>query len=59
MVQGYIDNTKSIEDMIRDIENINDISSSNARTVEEIASASEHLATMTAKLNHLLEQYKT
>ncbi|WP_177202007.1 methyl-accepting chemotaxis protein [Hydrogenimonas thermophila] len=59
MVQGYIENTKSIEDMIKDIENINEISSSNARTVEEIASASEHLASMTAKLNHLLEQYKT
>jgi len=59
MVQGYIENTKSIEEMIKDIENINEISSSNARTVEEIASASEHLASMTAKLNHLLEQYKT
>ena len=59
MVQGYIKNTQSIEEMIKDIENINEISSSNARTVEEIASASEHLASMTAKLNHLLEQYKT
>ena len=45
--------------MINDIENINEISSSNARVVEEVASASEHLAVMTTKLNHLLEQYKT
>ena len=59
MVEGYIENTKSIEEMIKDIEGINDISSANARTVEEIASASEYLASMTAKLNHLLEQYKT
>ena len=59
MVQGYIENTSSIEGMIKDVENINEISSSNARTVEEIASASEHLASMTAKLNQLLEQYKT
>ncbi len=59
MVQGYIDNTKSIEDMIVEIENINQISSENARKVEEIAAASEHLATMTAKLNQLLEQYRT
>ena len=59
MVQGYIDNTKSIEEMVKDIEKINDIASSNARTVEEIASSSEHLSDMTAKLNQLLEQYRT
>ena len=59
MVQGYIDNSKAIEEMVKEIENINEISSSNARTVEEIAAAAEHLASMTAKLNQLLEEYRT
>lgn len=58
MVQGYIENTKLIEKMTKDIENINEIASSNARTVEEIASTSERLSSMTEKLNLLLDQYK-
>ena len=59
MVQGYMSNTKSIQSMIDDIESINDLSSSNARSVEEIASASDYLSNMTAKLNSMLSQYKT
>jgi methyl-accepting chemotaxis protein len=50
---------KFSKNMIKEIENIDEISSDNARTVKEIASASEYLASMTAKLNQLLEQYKT
>ncbi|MCK9473771.1 hypothetical protein [Sulfurimonas sp.] len=38
---------------------INDISAKNARSVEEIASASEHLNSMTSNLTNKLEQFKT
>lgn len=41
------------------ISEINSISTKNARSVEEIASASEHLNNMTTTLTHKLEQFKT
>jgi methyl-accepting chemotaxis protein len=59
MVGGYVSNGKSIQKMLDRISVINDLSTSNARSVEEIASASDHLSAMTAKLNNLLESYKT
>lgn len=59
MVDGYVRNGTSIQEMLDRIEVVNELSVSNARSVEEIASASEHLASMTAKLNNLLESYKT
>jgi len=59
MVIGYISNSKDIQAMIDKVENVNELSVSNARSVEEIASASEHLASMTTQLNDLLSSYKT
>lgn len=41
------------------VEEINNISSTNARSVEEIAAAAEHLNNMTDDLNHKLETFKT
>ncbi|WP_294963866.1 methyl-accepting chemotaxis protein [Sulfurimonas sp.] len=41
------------------ISEINSISSSNAKSVEEIASASEHLNQLTESLTNKLEQFKT
>lgn len=41
------------------ITDINSISTRNARSVEEIASASEHLNNMTLSLTHKLEQFRT
>jgi methyl-accepting chemotaxis protein len=38
---------------------VNELSISNARSVEEIASASDHLSSMTADLNKLLASYKS
>ncbi len=38
---------------------INELSSSNARSVEEIAGAAEHLANLSGKLNNTLSQFKT
>jgi len=59
MVVGYINNGKEIQSMIDKVEVVNELSVSNARSVEEIASASDHLSSMTAKLNDLLGYYRT
>ena len=59
MVEGYVQNGKSIQAMIDKVDIVNDLSVSNARSVEEIASASDHLSSMTAKLNDLLASYKS
>lgn len=51
-------NTKTKEMMIR-IETINNLSTTNARSVEEIASAAEHLAKRAESLSISLGQFKT
>ncbi|NPA55879.1 MAG: hypothetical protein GXO40_05900 [Epsilonproteobacteria bacterium] len=62
MTQETVDNFEKtatdIEFITKKIEEINEISSSNARSVEEIASASEYLNHMIEELNHELEQFK-
>jgi methyl-accepting chemotaxis protein len=59
MVIGYSENGKAIQEMIDKVDMVKDLSVSNARSVEEIASASDHLSAMTAKLNDLLASYKS
>ncbi len=59
MVVGYEENGAAIQHMIDKVEVVNELSVSNARSVEEIASASDHLSSMTADLNNLLSSYKT
>jgi len=59
MVAGYVSNGNAIQEMIDKVEVVNELSVSNARSVEEIASASDHLSSMTAKLNDLLASYKS
>ena len=50
---GHLVDTISAE-----INDVNDIVASNARSVEEIATAAEHLNSMTEQLNHKMEQFK-
>jgi len=59
MVNGYVSNSSAVQKMIDKVEIITELSTSNARSVEEIASASDHLSTMTVKLNNLLGSYKS
>ncbi|PHS58001.1 MAG: methyl-accepting chemotaxis protein [Sulfurimonas sp.] len=59
MVERYLNNAESIQGIIDDVQSINELSSSNAQSVEEIASASNKLSGMTAKLNEMLGEYKT
>jgi len=47
------------EAVIQKISIINNLSSSNARSVEEIAAAASHLATLAQNLSHTLAEFKT
>lgn len=58
IINGYIQNSESTNEIIEEIDQINHISGENARSVEEIAGATEHMAQMTAKLTALLNAYK-
>ena len=57
--ENYLKTGKDIEYMIDGVGKINDISSQNARSVEEIASAAEHLSRMTETLNLKLSEFRT
>ena len=57
--ENYLRTGTDIESMIKDVAQINDISSQNARSVEEIASAAEHLSRMTETLNLKLSEFRT
>ncbi|WP_333803001.1 methyl-accepting chemotaxis protein [Sulfurospirillum sp.] len=57
--ENYLKTGTDIESMITNITQINDISSQNARSVEEIASAAEHLSRMTETLNLKLAEFRT
>ena len=48
-----------LENIVKSITEINTMSTLNARNVEEIASAAEHLNNMTAELTHKLEHFRT
>lgn len=59
IVVGYVENGESVQAIVDKVEIVNELSISNARSVEEIASASEHLAVMTAKLNGFLGSFRS
>ena len=58
IIHGYIKNAESTNEIILKINDVNHLSNENARSVEEIASASKHMSQMSIKLSTLLEQYK-
>ncbi len=58
-VDDFENTGKNIEVIVNEIEKINEISSNNARNVEEIAAAAEHLNSMTEELNQKLMKFNT
>ena len=58
-VKDFQETTKAVEEIVKEVKKINNISSNNARNVEEIASASEYLSNMTQELSNQLEEFKT
>lgn len=57
-VVDFEDTGKMVDVMSGEVNDISDIIASNARSVEEIATASEHLSSMTEQLNLKMEQFK-
>ncbi len=58
-VSSYIQTGNDIGDMIEGVSEMNGISTQNARSVEEIASAAEHMNKMTESLNNKLSEFRT
>ncbi len=59
IINGYVNNADATNIIITEVEKLNHLSSENARSVEEIASAVEHMSQMSVKLTDLLVKYKT
>lgn len=59
MVGDFEKTGKNVESIVSQIMQINQLSSQNARSVEEIASAANHLNTMTDQLHTKLEVFRT
>jgi len=58
-VKDFQNTGENIRVIVNKVEQINTISSTNAKSVEEIASAAEHLNNMTENLNKKLETFRT
>ena len=58
-VVNYIETGDDIAKIITGVSQINGMSTQNVRSVEEIASAAEHLSKMTESLNSKLESFRT
>ena len=58
-IEDYIKTGKDIDDIVKNMEGISQISSQSTRSVEEIASAAEHLNKMTDTLNAKLGEFRT
>lgn len=57
--EDFINTGKGVNLMMEGISNINHIATENARSVEEIAAAAEHLNKMTDTLNNKLAEFRT
>ncbi len=58
-VNDFLKTGKDIELIVTQVMEINELSSKNARSVEEIASGAEHLNSLTESLNTKLEEFRT
>jgi methyl-accepting chemotaxis protein len=58
-VKDFENTGKNVEVIVSKVEEINELSSINARNVEEIAAAAEHLNSLTNELNTKLETFRT
>jgi methyl-accepting chemotaxis protein len=58
-VDDFESTGEKVSAIVEKIAEINSLSATNARSVEEIASAAEHLNTMTENLNSQLETFRT
>ncbi len=59
VMEGFLNNKKAVEQIINQIKEIDNLAASNARSVEEIASATEQLRLITEELRKKLDGFKT
>ena len=57
-VSDYVKTGENVTEILNNTNNINAISSQNAKSIEEIAAAAEHLSRMTETLNNSLDKFK-
>ncbi|MFT5835297.1 MAG: methyl-accepting chemotaxis protein [Sulfurimonas sp.] len=58
-VTGYIKNSQTVESMIHKVSEIQEISTENKKSMDDISDASTKLTQMTINLNDMLKGYKT
>jgi methyl-accepting chemotaxis protein len=58
-VTGYINNSKTVESMILKVSEIEEISTQNKKSMDNISNASSKLTQMTINLNNMLKGYRT
>ena len=58
-VKDYIETGKKVDAIVAKIEEINTITLSNTRSMEEVSGATEHLSDLTEKLNNVLGNFRT
>ncbi len=57
--RSYSETQEDVDEIVEQVSTINTISTQNARSMEEIASAAEHLNSMTETLNNKLGEFRT
>ena len=57
--KGYSETQQNVDIVVEQVSKIDNISTKNARSTEEIASAAEHLNDMTETLNNKLNEFRT
>lgn len=57
--EQYIHTAEDLEEIMSKIKQVNELSAENARSVEEIAGAAEHMNKMTESLNDKLSEFRT
>ena len=58
-VQEYIQTSQRVNSIVGEMENINQVTAQNARSIEEVSSAIDQLNNMTEKLNNELMKFKS
>lgn len=58
-VKDYIETGKKVDDIAKKIEEINSITVSNSRSMEEVSSATDHLSDLADQLNNILGKFRT
>ena len=58
-IKSYVEATEKLQEIVNNLVHLDELSNSNTRSIEELASASEYLNTLTEKLNSELKKYKT